>query len=114
MGARLYNSETGRFMSVDPLMDIFTGHSPYHYSYNNPVMFGDPSGLAPEGEKNSKVQAQRYDYIGGSISRGYFNPRNIETEIGKFEHGLGRMFLIALPSEVKIGKRLFQRNGLQR
>ncbi|MFA7327668.1 MAG: RHS repeat-associated core domain-containing protein [Candidatus Kapaibacterium sp.] len=50
MGARLYNSETGRFMSVDPLMEIFTGHSPYHYSYNNPVMFCDPSGLAPEGE----------------------------------------------------------------
>jgi len=53
MGTRLYNAETGRFMSVDPLMEIFTGHSPYHYSYNNPVMFSDPSGLAPEGEKYS-------------------------------------------------------------
>jgi RHS repeat-associated protein len=63
MGARLYNAETGRFMSVDPLMEIFTGHSPYHYSYNNPVMFRDPSGLAPEGEKNNKTQGFGGDYI---------------------------------------------------
>ncbi|MER3328377.1 MAG: RHS repeat-associated core domain-containing protein, partial [Candidatus Kapaibacterium sp.] len=72
MGARLYNSETGRFMSVDPLMEIFTGHSPYHYSYNNPVMFSDPSGLAPEGEKNNSVQAPGADAISGGISIGYW------------------------------------------
>ncbi len=27
---------------------MFTGHSSYSYAFNNPVMFGDPSGLAPE------------------------------------------------------------------
>ncbi len=27
---------------------MFTGHSSYSYGFNNPVMFGDPSGLAPE------------------------------------------------------------------
>lgn len=33
-------------------------------------MFSDPSGLAPEGEKNNKVQAPGDDAIAGSISRG--------------------------------------------
>ncbi len=32
----------------DPLFEAFPGYSPYSYGYNNPIMFGDPSGLAPE------------------------------------------------------------------
>jgi len=72
MGARLYNAETGRFMSVDPLMEIFTGHSPYHYSYNNPVMFSDPSGLAPEGEKNNKTQGLGDDIIAAGHVGGHW------------------------------------------
>ncbi|MFA7326863.1 MAG: RHS repeat-associated core domain-containing protein [Candidatus Kapaibacterium sp.] len=76
MGARLYNSETGRFMSVDPLMEIFTGHSPYHYSYNNPVMFNDPSGLAPEGEKNNKTQGLGDDAIVAGQTIGYWSLHN--------------------------------------
>jgi hypothetical protein len=75
MGARLYNSETGRFMSVDPLIEIFTGHSPYHYSYNNTVMFRDPSGLAPEGEKNNTVQAEGADNISSGYTCGYWTTK---------------------------------------
>jgi RHS repeat-associated protein len=75
MGARLYNAETGRFMSVDPLMEIFTGHSPYHYSYNNPVMYRDPSGLAPEGEKNNTVQAEGADNISSGYTGGYWTTK---------------------------------------
>lgn len=59
MGARLYNSETGRFMSVDPLAELFTGHSPYHFGYNNPVMYSDPSGLAPK--KENRVMGTSQD-----------------------------------------------------
>jgi RHS repeat-associated protein len=75
MGARLYNAETGRFMSVDPLLEFFTGHSPYHYSYNNPVMFRDPSGLAPEGEKNNTVQAEGADNISSGYTGGYWTTK---------------------------------------
>jgi RHS repeat-associated protein len=75
MGARLYNAETGRFMSVDPLMEFFTGHSPYHYSYNNPVMFSDPSGLAPEGEKNNTIQAGGSDIISSGYTGGYWTTK---------------------------------------
>jgi len=54
-GARNYDSETGRFLSVDPLFEAFPNQTPYHYAYNSPVQFKDPSGLAPEEEKKERV-----------------------------------------------------------
>jgi len=51
MGARLYEPETGRFTSIDPLFEAFKRRSPYSYSYNSPLTFRDPTGLAPEKEK---------------------------------------------------------------
>jgi RHS repeat-associated protein len=48
-GARLYDSEIGRFLGVDPLANhpnqIHV--SPYHYAANNPVLHNDPDGKCP-------------------------------------------------------------------
>ncbi|MGW4638474.1 polymorphic toxin-type HINT domain-containing protein [Sphaerisporangium sp. NPDC004334] len=51
LGAREYDAETGRFISVDPILD---GADPqswngYAYSGNNPVTTSDPSGLTRDG-----------------------------------------------------------------
>ncbi|WP_236567814.1 RHS repeat-associated core domain-containing protein [Nocardiopsis sp. FR6] len=49
LGARAYDSGLGRFISVDPVMDV-TDHQQMHgyvYSNNNPVTFTDPDGLSP-------------------------------------------------------------------
>ncbi|WP_231640593.1 polymorphic toxin-type HINT domain-containing protein [Nocardiopsis sp. NRRL B-16309] len=49
LGARAYDSSLGRFISVDPVMDV-TDHQQMHgytYAYNNPVTYTDPDGLAP-------------------------------------------------------------------
>ena len=43
-GARYYDAEVGRFVSVDRLADIFPRWTPYHYAYNNPNLFVDPTG----------------------------------------------------------------------
>ncbi|OGU58583.1 MAG: hypothetical protein A2X64_05000 [Ignavibacteria bacterium GWF2_33_9] len=51
MGARIYDPEIGRFLSADLLWEAFPNQSPYSYSFNNPLSFRDPSGLAPEKEK---------------------------------------------------------------
>jgi len=45
MGARYYDPEIGRFLSVDPLFEIYTEYTPYNYCNNSPMMFRDPSGM---------------------------------------------------------------------
>jgi RHS repeat-associated protein len=43
-GARLYDSELGRFLTLDPLATKYYGWSPYNYVLGNPVAFIDPDG----------------------------------------------------------------------
>ncbi|MGW3913485.1 RHS repeat-associated core domain-containing protein [Streptomyces sp. NPDC005070] len=59
LGAREYDSATGRFLSVDP---VFTATDPqqmhgYAYSDNNPLTFSDPAGT----EIGSKPNSCQYD-----------------------------------------------------
>ncbi|MFE1895881.1 RHS repeat-associated core domain-containing protein [Streptomyces yangpuensis] len=48
MGAREYDPATGRFLSVDPIIDFNEPkqQNPYAYANNSPVTFSDPSGLS--------------------------------------------------------------------
>jgi RHS repeat-associated protein len=43
-GARYYDSDLGRWTSVDPLADKYPGLSPYCYVANNPLVNYDPDG----------------------------------------------------------------------
>lgn len=47
-GARYYDSDVARFLSLDPLAAKFPGWSPYSYSFCNPISFTDPTGKEPE------------------------------------------------------------------
>ncbi|WP_051795056.1 RHS repeat-associated core domain-containing protein [Kibdelosporangium aridum] len=46
MGPRQYDSQTGRFLSVDPIMDPEDSQQMHGYTYSNnsPITFSDPSG----------------------------------------------------------------------
>ncbi|MGW1228320.1 polymorphic toxin-type HINT domain-containing protein [Streptomyces sp. NPDC002530] len=50
LGAREYDSSTGRFISADPIIDYTDPQqiNGYAYSLNNPVTFSDPDGLKPD------------------------------------------------------------------
>lgn len=51
LGAREYDPTTGRFTSVDPVMDLLdpTQWNAYSYAQNNPVTLSDPDGNRPIG-----------------------------------------------------------------
>jgi GIY-YIG catalytic domain. len=66
--------DIGRWMSPDPMSEEFSDWSPYHYVYNNPLMYNDPTGMfgecpngncpegvkdiikLPNGEKETQIQ----------------------------------------------------------
>ena len=49
VGARYYDPALGRFVSVDPVMDLADPQQWHGYAYanNNPITWSDPTGLAP-------------------------------------------------------------------
>jgi RHS repeat-associated protein len=51
LGAREYDPNTGRFISVDPVVDFGDPQQMHGYSYsnNNPATWSDPSGLKSDG-----------------------------------------------------------------
>ena len=49
VGARYYDEANGRFISVDPVLDLADPQqwNAYAYANNNPTTYSDPSGLTP-------------------------------------------------------------------
>ncbi|MFE9747142.1 RHS repeat-associated core domain-containing protein [Saccharothrix saharensis] len=62
LGAREYDPTLGRFLSVDPLMDLSDPQQTHGYTYgnNNPVTFADPSGLIPDYCVDGSVSCHGY------------------------------------------------------
>ncbi|MFE5709608.1 RHS repeat domain-containing protein [Streptomyces sp. NPDC056501] len=57
LGAREYDPSTGRFLSVDPIIDFDdpAQMNAYAYGHNNPITKSDPDGLRPIGPTDSPI-----------------------------------------------------------
>ncbi|MFI1399558.1 polymorphic toxin-type HINT domain-containing protein [Streptomyces sp. NPDC020681] len=84
LGAREYDPATGRFISVDPVMDLTDPQQIHGYTYgnNNPLAFADPSGLEPHGDGNncwydlSECSSEVQDSVGYDKGTGKVDPNN--------------------------------------
>ena len=84
-GARYYDSDVARFLSVDPLAADYVSWSTYNYVMGNPVMFIDPSGMGsescptcPDDEKYDVFRNAKAEFVyneDGSVS----NVNNIKA-----------------------------------
>ena len=83
LGFRMYDNETGRFTTPDLLWSVFPAQTPYHYAYNSPLTYRDPSGLAPEKEKDrEELLDLNPDYLSGGYEFGIWNANEIERYNG--------------------------------
>ncbi|GAA0927045.1 polymorphic toxin-type HINT domain-containing protein [Streptomyces thermoalcalitolerans] len=77
LGAREYDPDTGRFISVDPVLDLTDPQQMHGYVYgnNNPATLSDPTGLRPDGpvgghSMNDERYAQRKGMRGSHVYKG--------------------------------------------
>jgi RHS repeat-associated protein len=71
-GARFYDADVARFLSLDPLAAEFPAWSDYNYVLGNPVMFIDPDGKAPkEVSKNCCPGYEPTPTVAGVIYESY-------------------------------------------
>ena len=66
-GARMYDSNIGRWMVQDPLAEQMYMVTPYRFSLNNPVNFIDPNGLF-ETRREARQYKREYD-TGGHVEK---------------------------------------------
>ncbi|MGE6727387.1 polymorphic toxin-type HINT domain-containing protein [Streptomyces niveus] len=77
LGAREYDPSIGRFISVDPILDLADPQQTHGYTYgnNNPVSFSDATGLRPDGPAGGadfNDQRDKYGNYNGSAGSGWF------------------------------------------
>jgi RHS repeat-associated protein len=92
-GARYYDPDMGRFLSVDPLASKYPGWGPYVYTLDNPLKYRDPDGKKTEIYSVPVVDDKRHTFIVvdnknvGVTTRGYY-PKSRVGAVGN-KVGLG-------------------------
>ena len=80
MDWRGYDASLGRFMTIDPLAELFEqlDKSPYAFAWNNPLFYNDPLGLCPdcpdpenasEGDTYTIENGSEYQFCGRRMAK---------------------------------------------
>jgi hypothetical protein len=110
MDYRQYDNALGRFNSIDALAELMPSITPYHFGFNNPVYWGDPSGLKPSSNMSALQLANtafnntedgtnsywvndgvgNFDYSGDGFGGGSSNlAGSFINNYGEFQSGVG-------------------------
>lgn len=97
-GARYYDSDDSRLLSLDPLQADFPSWSPYCYVLGNPLAYTDPDGRKPDDytiKQNGSIEVKKTD---DKFDRFFIENKkgNIEN-LGQFDKN--SKGLIQMPSE---------------
>jgi RHS repeat-associated protein len=89
IGARLYDPALGRFISIDPIIDLTDPQQMHGYAYanNNPIGLSDASGLYPDSHDTSGAGDKRQVWV---FREG--------TRLDVFQHGMYQINGLWLPS----------------
>jgi RHS repeat-associated protein len=82
LGARFYDSDVARFLSLDPLQMKFADVSPYNYVMGNPILLIDPTGKAPD-ENKMTWNKEKKEYDKTKVNDKYGS----NVQYNKFEGG---------------------------
>ncbi|WP_326552115.1 RHS repeat-associated core domain-containing protein [Micromonospora sp. NBC_01813] len=90
LGAREYDPFLGRFISVDPLMDLTNPQQWHGYSYarNSPVTYVDPDGLRPLITNTEREDEEWYKETGEKVvasAKGGFTTRNDSKRTKRYD-----------------------------
>ncbi len=66
---RGYQADIGIFRQVDLLAPLFPSITPFHFGYNNPVYFNDPSGLLAQTEQPSSGSGGSSDEMEAELKK---------------------------------------------
>lgn len=80
-GARYFDADIARFLSLDPLSADFASWSPYNYVLSNPLIFIDPDGRSPQGgggggspSRRGHISTNRIPPSAGTLNYTKYNP----------------------------------------